>query len=195
MMDQTIIVTDVETGGLDFEKHSLLTVSMIATRGLQVIETKEWVIKHREYNVTAKALMINGIDIVEHDNGATKAHEVASEICQFIERVRKDDEEKVMFFGQNTAFDMAFILKLMVDCFALGTFNTLVSHRRLDLMNFTAFLNLTGHIKTESLSLDHVIEALDIHVPERHTASGDAWATWHALKVMIRMVGHPKVDA
>lgn len=192
MMDQTIIIIDTETGGLDAENHSLLTVSMIATRGRLFLKAADWKVKHRGYHVTPQALEINGIDLVTHDKEATEAYQVASGICQFIEEVRKDPSEKVVFLGQNTAFDMAFLERFMQSCYGLSLFKKLVSHRKLDLMNMTAFLNLSGLLKTDGLGLDDVVKALGIKVPERHTAYGDAWATLEALNHMLRLLDKAK---
>lgn len=183
MLKDTLIVTDSETGGLNPKENSLLTLALMVVKNKEVVAQKEWKIKHDTYNVSAGALEVNGIDLVKHGKEATEAEVVGEEIIAFLEE-HCSKEEKGMLVGQNTIFDKNFIEAFFVSLKnqeLLRAFYRLVSHRYIDLMSITAFLNLSGVLNTDGLSLDAVIEALNLDVKARHTATDDARLTWEAL--------------
>lgn len=183
MLKDTLIVTDSETGGLNPKENSLLTLALMVVKNKEVVAQKEWKIKHDTYNVSAGALEVNGIDLVNHGKEATEAEVVGEEIIAFLEE-HCSKEEKGMLVGQNTIFDKNFIEAFFVSLKnkeLLRAFYRLVSHRYIDLMSITAFLNLSGVLNTDGLSLDAVIEALNLDVKARHTATDDARLTWEAL--------------
>lgn len=192
MLNETIIVIDTETGGLDPHQHSLLTVALIVTRNLEIIASHEWQLKHEEYHVTERALEINHIDIKEHDASAMPVAEVIDDMLDFIDRHRQPNE-RVVLLGQNTIFDKGFFETSVEWAGQTKRYRSLVSHRYIDLMSITAFLNLTGHIRTEGLGLDAVIEALNIDKEHRHSALGDARMTLRAFMEMYKQILDPEV--
>lgn len=190
MRNETMVVIDTETGGLDLSQHSLLTVALIVTRNLEIIASREWQLKHEEYRVTERALEINHIDIKEHDASATPVAEAIDDMLDFIDRHRQPNE-RVMLLGQNTIFDKGFLETSVEQAGHIKRYRSLVSHRYIDLISITAFLNLTGHIRTEGLGLDAVIESLNIEKEERHSALGDARMTLKALVDMYKRMPDP----
>lgn len=187
MLNETIVVIDTETGGLDPSQHSLLTVAFIVTRNLEIIASKEWHLKHDAYHTTERALEINGIDIEVHDASATPAVEAISDILDFLNHHRLP-EERIVLFGQNTIFDKQFIEAAVKQFGDVKRYRSLVSHRYIDLMSITAFLNLSGHIKTENLGLDSVITSLGVEREQRHSALGDARITLRALIKYVQII-------
>ncbi|MDI3234190.1 3'-5' exonuclease [Exiguobacterium antarcticum] len=190
MLNETIVVIDTETGGLDPHQHSLLTVALIVTRNLEIIASQEWKLKHEEYRTTERALEINGIDIKEHDASAMPAAEAIDDMLDFIDHHRQPNE-RVMLLGQNTIFDKGFLETSVEQAGCMKRYRSLVSHRYIDLMSITAFLNLTGHIRTEGLGLDAVIASLNIEKEQRHSALGDARMTLKALVDMYKRIPTP----
>ena len=187
MRNETIVVIDTETGGLDPLHHSLLTVALIVTRNLEIISSKEWHLKHEDYHTTERALEINGIDIEMHDASATPAAEAISDMLDFLDHHRLP-EERVVFFGQNTIFDKQFLEEAVEQSGHIKRYRSIVSHRYIDLMSITAFLNLTNHIKTNNLGLDAVITSLGVEQEQRHSALGDAHMTFKALVSMYKIL-------
>lgn len=183
MLKDTLIVIDTETGGLNPKENSLLTVALMVVKNKEVIAQNEWKIKHASYNVSARAMEVNGIDLVEHDKEATHAEVAGEEMIAFLEAYCSK-EEKGMLVGQNTIFDKNFLegfFSSLKNKTLMGAYYRLVSHRYIDLMSITAFLNLSGVLDTDGLSLDAVIESLNLEVKARHTATDDARLTWEAL--------------
>ena len=161
MLKDTLIVIDTETGGLNPKDNSLLTVALMVVKNKEVLSQKEWKIKHASYNVTAKAMEVNGINLVEHDEDATEAETVAEEIIELLQE-HCSKESKGMLVGQNTIFDKNFLEAFFASLNnkeLMSAYYRVVSHRYVDLMSITAFLNLSGVLDTEGLSLDDVIKA------------------------------------
>lgn len=190
MRNETMVVIDTETGGLDPSQHSLLTVALIVTRNLEIIASKEWHLKHEDYRATERALEINGIDIEAHDASATPAAEAISDMLDFLDDHRLP-EERIVLFGQNTIFDKQFLEAAVEQSGHMKRYRSIVSHRYIDLMSITAFLNLSGHIKTDNLGLDAVITSLGIEREPRHNALGDARMTLKALVDMYKRLPSP----
>lgn len=187
MRNETMVVIDTETGGLDPSQHSLLTVALIVTRNLEIIASKEWHLKHEDYRTTERALEINGIDIEAHDASATPATVAISDMLDFMNHHRLP-EERIVLIGQNTIFDKQFLEAAVEQSGHMERYRSIVSQRYIDLMSITAFLNLSGHIKTDNLGLDAVISSLDIQREQRHSALGDARMTLKALVEMYKQV-------
>lgn len=186
MGNETMVVIDTETGGLDPSQHSLLTVALIVTRNLEIIASKEWYLKHDAYHTTERAIEINGIDIEAHDESATPAAEAISDMLDFLDYHRLP-EERIVFYGQNTIFDKQFVEAAVEQIGHMKRYRSIVSHRYIDLMSITAFLNFSGQIKTDSLSLNAVITTLGIENGQRHSALCDARITFRALIDLYRL--------
>lgn len=192
-MNNVLLFTDVETGGLDCSRHSLLTVSFVLVQDNQIIETKEWYIKPKHgYVVEAEALKVNRIDIVKHDEIAKPAFDCANGIIKYLESLFKKYNNKLILAGQNTIFDINFIKEFMDWNRDLEKFNEYVSHRYVDIMSLAIVLNQNGVLNLFSYKLEEMIKYFNIEVDEkdRHTATGDAIA---AFKVYLKLIGLMKL--
>ncbi|WP_326514801.1 3'-5' exonuclease [Clostridium intestinale] len=167
-----ILFIDCETGGLNPEKHSLLTIGLAVYEYGKIVAEKEIDIRHKEYIVTAKALKINNINLVQHDTNAKDPKIVVQEIIEFIKENFK--EEKPVIGGHNVEFDIKFIERLFSG--ERDYFNRYVSHRKLDTCSIINFLMLSGKIDIESASLEAAIKYFDIETNSRHTALEDTKA-------------------
>lgn len=194
MKNKILIFIDTETGGLKPYEHSLLTMAILVVKDGQIIDTAEYFIKHKIYNVEEKALEINKIDLREHDAMAQNSYDVANDFITFLKK-HCDKNNKGILVGQNIQFDKNFLEAFMYECRGVHDsvleYNNLISHRTIDLMSITAFLNLAGVLNTNGLGLSDVIKALDIEIEERdrHTALGDIVATYKAFNKMINLIG------
>ena len=168
-----ILFMDTETGGLNEEKHSLLTIAFAVYSNGKIVAEKEFFVKHKEYLVTPVALSINKIDLVEHDKIATESNIVVKEIIEFIRENFGD--VKPVIAGHNIDFDYKFIDKLFQnENEFLGEY---VSHRKIDTCTLVNFLKATGRIDIESASLEASIKYFQIQTNARHTAKDDVRAT------------------
>lgn len=189
MENQTLIFIDAETTGLNPKLHNLLTLALMVVKDNKLVAKKEWKIKHLTYHVTEEALKVNGIDINEHDKVAQDKELVGREIIKFLNQ-HCNPEKRAMLVGQNTIFDKNFLETFLagLNNERLTAYNKLVTHRYIDLMSITAFLNLAGVIKTEGIGLDAIIKHFDIPVKARHTALDDARMTIEGLYKMIQLL-------
>ena len=178
-----ILFIDTETGGLNPDKHSILTIALAVYDGKNIIELKEIAIQQREYVVTAKALEINNINLVEHDKSAISTKDAVNEIIQFIKA--NFLEEKPVIAGHNIEFDYKFIDKLFLS--EREYLWKYVSHRKIDTCSLINYLMLTGKIQIESASLDSAIKYFNINTASRHTAKDDVIATIDLYKNINRI--------
>lgn len=194
MLDDTLVVIDGETGGLDPKVHSLLTLALLVVKNNKIVVRKEWKIKHSTYHITDEAMKINGIDLNTLDRVGISKEQAGREIVKFLSK-HCSKESKGLFVGQNTIFDINFLdvlLKSLNDENLYNEYKSLMNHRYIDLISITAFLNMANIIKTDGLGLDKVIEALQLSVKARHTALDDAEVTWAGLQHMIGLVQQKK---
>lgn len=169
-----ILFMDTETGGLDAEKHSLLTIALAVYNDGKIISEQDWIVKHKDYVVTPKALEINGINLVEHDKIAIESNIVAQQIMIYIHRYF-GREDKPVIAGHNVEFDNGFLTKLFKD--GNESWSKYVSHRKLDTCSLVNYLIITGKIDLKSASLEESIKYFKIETEARHTAKDDNIAT------------------
>jgi len=172
-MSKRLLFMDVETGGLDPEKHSLLTIALSVYEDGKIINKKDFAVRHDVYNVSAQALKINNINLIEHHDIATDEAIVVDEIIKIIKDNFIDCEPIVA--GHGVDFDYKFIAKLFRD--NNYNFSDYVSHRKLDTCSILKFLMVTDSIDIRSASLENAIKYFGIETKDRHTARDDVDAT------------------
>jgi len=190
MLKDTLLFIDTETGGLDPSTHSLLTVAIGVVKEGNLLELREWSIKHGTYNVTAGAMAVNKINLQEHDAASTDKEAVALEILEFISKYCSK-ESKGVLVGQNTVFDKNFLEAFFAGLKnrnAIWDYRKIVSHRYIDLMSITAFLNDADVLNTPGLKLDDLISELGLKAESRHTAIDDVRVTYEAYCKMLDLV-------
>lgn len=168
-----ILWMDTETGGYNPEKHSLLTIALAVYEDGNVLEVKEWKVKHKDYVITPGAMKSNQIDIIKHDDEAQEKAEVVKEIIEFIKIHFGEDRPAIG--GQNIKFDVNFVDKLFKEC--KEYWNKYVSHRTIDTCEVLRFMYYAGKITEDVAALDRAVDYFNIKVDGRHTATGDILAT------------------
>jgi DNA polymerase III subunit epsilon len=175
-MSARYLVLDTETGGLDANQHSLLSIGLVVSEAHQIVDQLEILIRHEPYIVSGGGMKVNRIDLASH-------HETAQEPEQAIQTLetfctRHFGDASITLIGHNIAFDRAF----------LGTFlerqgrnlEPRFHHRTIDTHAIAAALIQAGKLpKTLRPSSDGLFTHFGILVPpeKRHTALGDAIAT------------------
>ena len=179
-----ILFIDTETGGLDPNKHSILSIGIAMYSDGNIIEEEQLFIKHDDYVVCGKALEINNISLTDHDRVALNKKIVVQRIIKFI----KDNcaGDKPVIAGHNVDFDYKFLDKLFKDEGEL--LSNYVSHRKIDTCSLLNVLIYTGAVNVKSASLESAIEYFKINTDLRHTAIGDVRSTIilfeHILKIL-----------
>lgn len=188
-MDNKLLFIDVETGGLDPEVSSLLTVSFSVYKNGKVLGSRDFLIKHDVYNVTVQALEVNHINLIELDKIATHAKTVVKEIISFIRNNSKLGELPVVA-GHGVDFDIRFLDKLFRD--NGEKLSDYISHRKLDTCGIINFLKYTGKIDIKSASLESAIEYFNIDTNGRHVSRDDVDATIKVYEKLNELINIDK---
>jgi len=181
-----ILFIDTETGGLDANKHSPLTIALGVYSDGKVVAEKDWIVKHDDYILTAKAMEINNIDIICHNEIAVESEAVVKEVIKFIED-NFGIKNKPVIAGHNVEFDNGFMVKLFED--EKTAWNKHVSHRKLDTCSLINYLMITGKINLKSASLEESIKHFKIETEARHTAKDDVRATIKLFECINKSLG------
>jgi len=173
-MEDRLLFIDTETGGLNPEKHSLLSLAMVVWEDMEIIDSQEILINDGQLSVTEEALSINKIDIGKHKKSAISSSQAIEQIFLFISK-HFPHQRKITLAGHNVHFDIKFLRFFLSQ--NNESFNKLFSHRIIDTSSILYYLYLAGHLKKKAISSDEAFNLFEIKVDGRHTAIGDAIAT------------------
>ena len=185
MKKSKILFIDTETGGLDPNSHSLLSLGMVVWDNYFITSSKEIFINDGILNATEEALNINKIDLDFHKLVAISPKEAIEQIKTFIQENFNSDE-KVTLAGHNINFDVNFLKK----CFHNENyeFNKYFSYRTIDTSAILHYLYLGGVINHKAISLDQACNLFGINIPNRHTALDDTVATANLFTKLLKML-------
>jgi DNA polymerase-3 subunit epsilon len=173
-MEDRLLFIDTETGGLDPNKHSLLSLAMVVWEDMEIIDSQEILINDGKLSVTEEALSINKIDIGKHKQTAISSSQAIEKIFLFISRYFPH-QRKITLAGHNVHFDIDFLRLFFFR--NNENFSKFFSHRIIDTSSILYYLYLAGHLKHRAISSDEAFDLFEIKVEGRHTAIGDAIAT------------------
>jgi DNA polymerase III subunit epsilon len=179
-----LLFIDTETGGMDPEKHSLLSVAMVVWENMEIIDPQEFLINDGILAVTDEALAINRIDLEKHKKSAISPSQAVEKILLFTGK-HFPTQEKITLAGHNVQFDLGF-LKILFSRNEKD-FNRYFSHRIIDTSSILHYLYLTGQIKQRAISSEEAFEFFEIKVEGRHTALGDAMATARLFNKLLNL--------
>ncbi|AFZ67384.1 3'-5' exonuclease [Deinococcus peraridilitoris] len=176
----SIVFVDVETGGLDPERHSLLTVGLVTldTRTGELSRPTLLKVRDTPYRVEAEALEINRIDLQSHHGQAAEREHAAHELHAYLQYRRK---KRVMVGGHNVSFDLRFLRAL------LPSWNEVVLGGVIDTKVIAHFLMHTGALpRLQSSRLEDLAAHFDVRY-EAHDALEDARATALVYARMLKL--------
>lgn len=174
---------DTETGGV-VEESTLLTASFaVCDRNWNVIDELDLAVKpngrEAQYNITAKALEINKIDLIKHDAEAISFSEGGMLLRNFLWKYSKNGAIKLIPMGKNVGFD---IKKVNDQLLGARTWNEFVSYRTYDITTLIIYLKRTGKLAEDAPeSLAKLGEYFGVQFTA-HTASGDNYAGIEVVK-------------
>jgi DNA polymerase-3 subunit epsilon len=154
----TFVVVDVETTGMSAVDDRITEIAMMKVQGGTLVDEFSTLVNPL-LTIPAFITSMTGIDNVMVQN-APPAREVVPFIAEFL--------GNSIFVAHNAAFDWGFVTQ------------TARRERGIELHNPTlCTVKLSGRIlpNLPSKSLGPVAQHLNIKIPERHRASGDAYAT------------------
>jgi DNA polymerase-3 subunit epsilon len=154
----TFVVVDVETTGMSAIDDRITEIAMMKVQGGTLVDEFSTLVNPL-LTIPAFITSMTGIDNVMVQNAPT-----AREVVPFIAEFLGDS----IFVAHNASFDWGFVT------------HTARRERGIELRNPTlCTVKLSSRIlpNLPSKSLGPVAEHLNIKIPERHRASGDAYAT------------------
>jgi DNA polymerase-3 subunit epsilon len=178
---------DTETGGLDVERHSLLSVGLVVGDDGAVRDSLEILIRHEPYVVSAGGMAVNRIDLVQHDRAALPPAQALEAFDAFLQK-HFPGEAPITLVGHNVGFDRAFLGAFLAS--QGRPLEPRISHRIVDTHSIACALRDAGRLDLENLSSSALFQHFGIVVPEakRHTALGDALGTFELYgKLVERM--------
>ena len=181
-----ILFIDTETGGINPNKHSLLSIGLVVwDQDNGIIYENEFYIKSEKYIVTKTAQKINRFDLDDHNQNAVEPK------CFFleIERIKEyyfTEYSEIPLGGHNTQFDTRFVRKLYDN--NKRSFEKTFSHRIIDTYSIMKFLCDSGKLEMDYISSAKAFAKFGILVNGRHTALGDAKATAELYEKMITSI-------
>ena len=177
-------VIDVETGGLDPQRHALLSLGVaVLDTAIGEIAALELTVNDPHGDVMEEAIRKNRLDPAEVRRTGLSPEEAVRRLEDFL-LPHLPTGQKAILAGHNVAFDIAFLRRLYRLASAEDDFTARYSHRAVDLHSAYMLLAEAGLVPClASASLDAI--ALSLGVPQdpdrRHTALGDALTTARCL--------------
>lgn len=187
MEGEKILFFDVESGGLDDSKHSLLSLGFVVFMNNKIIDEMEIFIKKEHYHVDKEAMVINKIDLEQLKKNGIEEKEALIKIRNFIQL--HFPNKRALLGGHNIYFDIAFLKKLYRE--NNENFSELFEHRTIDTCSIMKFLYFCGKLPKEIQSLTSASKYFNIKLNEkkRHGALYDAELT---SKVFTKLITHNK---
>jgi len=181
MKERNLAFIDLETTGLELEKHEIIEIGCIVARqvpretdgaSLEIIEEFEIKVKP-EHIETADpvGLEINGY----HENDWKDAIPLSDAMKIVAEKTREAN-----IVAHNVAFDSMFLEKAFEET---GVKNMMHYHK-LDTISI-AFAKLYGVPEVQKFSLRSLCEYFDIENKKAHTALSDARATYELYRKLM----------
>lgn len=194
-MQRTWVVIDTETGGLDPNEHSILSLGAVVWRDGGIDDEILINIREDEVVATDAALRINGIDL--------RAHE-GDDPMQAVERIKafllkNNIFKQAHMAGHNVAsFDYGFMKRL----YRLGgaDINKTFHYRMLDTMTMALALDQVGRLPgLRGYGLDGLCQRFGIQIRKAgpgvpHNALEDARATAKLMSRLLDMVRNPHLE-
>lgn len=182
-----LLFVDVETGGLDHEKHGLLEIGVIAVIDGVVKDKLAFYVRYDSfyYKCEPEAMAINNIDLKDVKELGFTPMQAGKALNDFVRRVFEG--EKPILVGHNVSFDKGFLnQQIYKDCGLV--MDDHISHRMIDTCSLIWGLIAAGKVSLKSASSSAAFEYFDITVNARHRALGDAEATLTLYNKLIELM-------
>lgn len=186
----TYIALDTETGGVTPETSLLTAYLAVLDDAFHIVDEIDLKLKPEDgnYVVTAQALSINKINLVEHDKVAMPYSKAKTPLYQFLEKNHQG--EKLIPLGHGVHFDVVRVRSLI----SQGSWENFVSYRMLDTSIAARFLIAAGVLpKNLSGSLGSIVSHFGIKSKgDLHDARVDTLQTVSVLQELLNLVKDKK---
>jgi hypothetical protein len=192
MSEAAFLPLDTETGGIGPDVDLLTAHFAVCDAQWNVMDELDLAVKPNEkdetgstlYKVTAGALQVNKINLIEHDKVAISYSEAGARLRDFLWRMSENGKIKLQPMGKNVAFD---VKKITDTILGKKTWNQFVSYRCYDLTPLITYLKRKGKL---ALDAPESLEGLAKHFGysfTAHTAKGDNYAGIEVIKHLERL--------
>lgn len=193
-LNKKFLIIDTETGGIDPQKHSILSIALLVWNFGNIDDTLYFYINEDEICINHGAYSVNSIDLKQIFNKSSKSKEEAKRsILKFIKRnftplwlrllpsrILFKYLPKIVLCGKNVIFDYRFLKRIFGE-----DISYYFSHRMFDVGQAAFFLNLTGKIHLDKTNLYSIAECLNIDAVPMHNAYYDAKLVAKILNKLI----------
>jgi len=188
-MSNKVLFIDTETGGLNPQKNSLLSVGLVVWENGVIKAKKEIFIRNENYVVSPYALKFNNMNLSEVYDLGLSGSKFESVLNEFLNS-NFDTSKKVIIGGHNINFDVSFLKKYFEN--ENLDFSSIFSHRYIDTSSICKFAYHSSLVEYDISSSDKAFEYFDIKVTNRHSALGDAEATAKLYSSLINLVSNSR---
>ncbi|MGL5717840.1 MAG: 3'-5' exonuclease [Paraclostridium sp.] len=194
MNGTNLVCIDIETGGLDYKNNQLLTIGVVLKKYIkdnsQVKGFELKLTRDKTKTVTEEALIVNGINLEEHDE-ETVSFESAKMIIEKEVHDFFDGEKPSFVLGHNVGFDINWLQNTL---FTKAEWDEIFGYRVLDTASVGLFLKFSNFIETNKGSLTALMNCFGINVDEgkRHTGLGDCFYTVELFEEMSKYISSIK---
>jgi len=184
-----LLLLDTETGGLDPERFSLLSVGLVLWEEGQLGAQDEFSVAEPEIRYEPEAMAVNRIDVSILGATGLPPTQAVARLEHFLDsHFSRSPGDRILVAGHNVGFDVAFLRRLYRLAGRPGM--TIFSHRVLDTSVILQFLALAGRLPATVTSSSGAFSYFGIDLPpgKRHTALADARATGELLTKLVAFV-------
>ena len=144
MKNKKYLVIDTETGGLNPEKNSILSIAGVLWEPGKTVEPVfDLYVKEHFINVEEAALKVNKIDM-NKVHTADEPYVVVKKIQNALNERFGSDRKAIQLVGHNVAFDIAFIKRLYRHAGLESAYKDDFRDRAMDSCSILEFLMLSG---------------------------------------------------
>ncbi len=181
------LFVDTETGGLDPNRCSILSVGLAVLSNEGLVGEIEIAVREPEIKADKKALEINRIVLEEHAKTALGPKEAVEQILAFLKKWPDlfSSWDRIVLFGHNVFFDIEFLKRLF--SFTDHKYEDVFSHRIVDTSSILRYLHLKGVFKEDISNLDAALDHFGINEFPRHQALKDAVLTAKLFQELLRI--------
>ena len=190
MTKELFLAFDTETGGLDLENSLLTAYFGVLNSKLELIDELDLAVKpddNKPYVVSAEALEINGINLIQHDKHAITYGAAGKKLRDLIIKHSSNGKVKMIPLGHNVHFDIEGVTGRIL---SKKHWNQYVSCRVVDTQIYARCLQVKGLIASDqSISLGNLINLFNIRgIDGRpHEAKYDTLATVEVLRRLNKL--------
>ncbi len=191
-----IAVIDTETGGLDPNEHSILSLAIVLWQDGSIAGKFQVVVREPMLSTTLEALKINGFTQEILDTDGVSPMTAVMAMKNFL--LSNDWRTRVTLGGHNVAFDVGFLKRLCrLGGMTPKEYNTMFSHRAICTQTLALALEVADRCTFRSTGLDALTKYFGIEIREggvhgRHDALEDATATAKLLTKELELIRDPR---